>query len=157
MFNRILKLKISTGTQKDNLFEITEEIIINDLGAGNIDINGEQRTPLRVAFTIDNSARADSRGLNTAEISIYNLSVDTRNKIEKYGVLIEVTAGYANNNGIEHFDFMGAGAPDKDYGVRDFKAKFGGELVEHGRFVYICKPWLYKLGAVAVSFLKRKR
>lgn len=30
---------------------------------------------------------------------------------------------------------MGAGVPnDGGYGVRDFKAKFGGELVEYGRF-----------------------
>lgn len=64
---------------------------------------------------------------------------------------------YANKNGIPRFDFMGAGRPDDDYGVRDFKEKFGGDLVEHGRFVYICKPWLYKLGTFAVSLLKRKK
>jgi lipid II:glycine glycyltransferase (peptidoglycan interpeptide bridge formation enzyme) len=62
---------------------------------------------------------------------------------------------YANNNDIEIFDFMGAGAPDKDYGVREFKSKFGGELVEHGRFLYIANPILYKIGAVGVSILKK--
>ena len=36
-------------------------------------------------------------------------------------------------NGFDVYDFGGAGKPDKEYGVRDFKAKFGGELVGFGR------------------------
>lgn len=44
---------------------------------------------------------------------------------------------YASRNGIAIFDFMGAGKPDEDYGVRDFKLKFGGELIEAGRYEYI--------------------
>lgn len=48
--------------------------------------------------------------------------------------------------GIPRFDFMGAGKPDSDYGVREFKSKFGGELVEHGRFLYVCRPRLYAIG-----------
>jgi len=52
---------------------------------------------------------------------------------------------------------MGAGKPDEGYGVRDFKAKFGGELVEHGRFIHINQPVLYTIGKQAVKFLKRKK
>jgi serine/alanine adding enzyme len=37
-------------------------------------------------------------------------------------------------------DFGGAGRPDEAYGVRDFKAKYGGELVEHGRDVLVPSP-----------------
>ena len=44
---------------------------------------------------------------------------------------------YATRNGIARFDFMGAGKPDEDYGVRDFKLKFGGELIEAGRYEYV--------------------
>jgi len=62
---------------------------------------------------------------------------------------------YACNNNISCFDFMGAGSPDKDYGVRDFKSKFGGELVEHGRFIYICKPLLFKIGELGIKILKK--
>lgn len=62
---------------------------------------------------------------------------------------------YASKNGIERFDFMGAGTPDKDYGVREFKSKFGGELVEHGRFLYIANPFLYQLGKAGVKLLKK--
>jgi lipid II:glycine glycyltransferase (peptidoglycan interpeptide bridge formation enzyme) len=38
------------------------------------------------------------------------------------------------------FDYGGAGWPDKPYGVREFKAKFGGELVDHGRYRKIYSP-----------------
>lgn len=41
--------------------------------------------------------------------------------------------------GIEHnfsvFDFGGAGEPNKPYGPREFKRRFGGELVNHGRYI----------------------
>ncbi len=61
---------------------------------------------------------------------------------------------YAVKKGIKRFDFMGAGAPDKDYGVREFKSKFGGELVEYGRFFKIYKPALYQVGKTGVKILK---
>lgn len=61
---------------------------------------------------------------------------------------------YAQEHGLQLFDFMGAGKPDIPYGVRDFKMEFGGELVEHGRYMYICKPWLFKIGKIAVKMLK---
>lgn len=63
---------------------------------------------------------------------------------------------YAATHGHPRFDMMGAGTPDDGgYGVRDFKAQFGGELVEHGRFLYVCKPLIYSLGKKFVS-LKEK-
>lgn len=62
---------------------------------------------------------------------------------------------FAAETGHSCFDMMGAGAPgDNGYGVRDFKAKFGGELVEHGRFKYICNKPLYALGKLAVNIMK---
>lgn len=55
--------------------------------------------------------------------------------------------------GVEHdykiYDFGGAGKPNEAYGVRDFKAKFGGELVCYGRNTCVHSPvWLFlsKLG-----------
>jgi len=62
---------------------------------------------------------------------------------------------YATGYTIPMFDIMGAGVPDVPYGVRDFKAEFGGELVEHGRFLHVAKPWLYKIGTLGVKVLKR--
>lgn len=62
---------------------------------------------------------------------------------------------YATKNGIPLFDFMGAGKPDVEYGVREFKAEFGGDLLEQGRFTYICKPVLYEIGKLGVKILKK--
>jgi len=45
-------------------------------------------------------------------------------------------------NGFDHFDFMGAGKPGVTYGVREFKAKFGGDMVSYGRFKKIHRPLL---------------
>ncbi|MDO4826820.1 MAG: GNAT family N-acetyltransferase [Bacteroidia bacterium] len=61
---------------------------------------------------------------------------------------------YAAENGYGHFDMMGAGSPDKGYGVRDFKAKFGGVLVEHGRFRNVLNPALYGVGKLGVAVMK---
>lgn len=62
---------------------------------------------------------------------------------------------YGFKNGYKKFDFMGAGKPDEDYGVRDFKAKFGGELVEHGRFIKINNLFLFNLGKFALDSIKK--
>ena len=64
---------------------------------------------------------------------------------------------YAKANYLPLFDFMGAGKPNVPYGVRDFKMEFGGELIEHGRFLCVRKPLLYWIGKMGVKFLKRKR
>lgn len=63
---------------------------------------------------------------------------------------------YAVKSGCPRFDMMGAGVPGVSYGVRDFKARFGGELKELGRFQYICKPLFYRIGSLGVKILKRK-
>ena len=63
---------------------------------------------------------------------------------------------YAATNAFPIFDMMGAGKPDEGYGVREFKSKFGGELVEHGRFLQICNPPLYKFGKFIIQKLKKK-
>ncbi len=62
---------------------------------------------------------------------------------------------YAAEHGCARFDMMGAGKPDESYGVRDFKAKFGGTEVEHGRWLCITKPFLYRLGVLGVRIIKK--
>ena len=64
---------------------------------------------------------------------------------------------YAAEHGCARFDMMGAGKPDEAYGVRDFKAKFGGTEVEHGRFLCITKPVLYQIGKLGVAILKMRK
>lgn len=62
----------------------------------------------------------------------------------------------AHQSGCTRYDMMGAGEPGVPYGVRDFKAEFGGQMVEHGRFLYVCKPMLYRLGVCVVKILKHR-
>ena len=77
---------------------------------------------------------------------------------EQYPSVMATWAGmqYANGHGCARYDMMGAGVPGVPYGVRDFKSEFGGDMVEHGRFLCVCKPLLYKLGVLGVKILKRK-
>lgn len=63
---------------------------------------------------------------------------------------------YASLNGFEKFDMMGAGKPDEGYGVREFKAKFGGNLVEHGRFLLILNKLFYRIGSGFVQIVRNR-
>lgn len=60
---------------------------------------------------------------------------------------------YAADNGFERYDMMGGGTPGEDYGVRDFKAQFGGTMVEHGRYLHVCHPFVYWLGCKAITLM----
>lgn len=63
---------------------------------------------------------------------------------------------FAAENGYGQFDMMGAGKPDDGgYGVRDFKLKFGGKLVEFGRFVCVCNPLLFHIGKLGIKIMKK--
>lgn len=52
---------------------------------------------------------------------------------------------WGKQNGFDTYDFGGAGWPDKPYGVRDFKAKFGGTLVNYGRYRRVYSRWKFAL------------
>jgi serine/alanine adding enzyme len=64
---------------------------------------------------------------------------------------------YGINNGLKYFDFLGAGKPNIDYGVRDFKSKFGGQLVNYGRFTKIHSKTLYNIGKSGLQLIKKIR
>jgi hypothetical protein len=59
------------------------------------------------------------------------------------------------NNGYCVYDFGGAGKPDEEYGVRDFKAKFGGELVCYGRNVCVHAPTSLRLSEWGYGIYRR--
>ena len=52
---------------------------------------------------------------------------------------------WGKKNGYTNFDWGGAGKPNIPYGVRDYKKKFGGEMVNYGRFQMVHKPRLYSI------------
>lgn len=60
---------------------------------------------------------------------------------------------YASRNGIAFFDLMGAGKPKEDYGVREFKSRFGGRQEEFGRFLRVNNRVLYLIGRAGVKIM----
>ncbi|MCK4949698.1 MAG: GNAT family N-acetyltransferase [Thermoplasmata archaeon] len=58
-------------------------------------------------------------------------------------------------NGYEVFDFGGAGSPKEEYGPREFKRSFGGELVEPGRLKKVYKPRQLWITNKAFRFCRR--
>lgn len=62
---------------------------------------------------------------------------------------------WAATHGYRVYDFGGAGKPDEEYGVRDFKAKFGGDLVCYGRNVCAHSPLLLRLSKVGYALYRK--
>jgi serine/alanine adding enzyme len=74
---------------------------------------------------------------------------------ELYPSVLATWAGidYAVKNNIPRFDFMGVGIPDREYGVREFKARFGGEMVNYGRFARINQRFFYGISEAGYNIL----
>lgn len=59
--------------------------------------------------------------------------------------LVWHTIRWGHEHGMATLDFGGAGKPGVPYGPRDFKAKFGGELVNYGRGTCVHAPWRLRI------------
>lgn len=62
---------------------------------------------------------------------------------------------WGHKNGYKTFDFGGAGKPNVPYGVRNHKMKFGGDLVEYGRYLLVHKKFLMQLGKLGLVVYKK--
>ena len=62
---------------------------------------------------------------------------------------------WGQEHGYSVYDFGGAGKPDEEYGVRDFKAKFGGDLVNYGRNVCVHAPRLLEVSKRGYAVYRR--
>ncbi len=78
-------------------------------------------------------------------------SAETPNELLTWHIL-----EWGAQNGYRVYDFGGAGRPAEAYGVRDFKAKFGGALVEYGRFIWVHSPRAMQFGKLAYQHLGRR-
>ena len=93
---------------------------------------------------------------NTSIYTSYYAGIrDYHKKIFPTHLAIIGVIEYAIKNNIKMVDFMGAGKPNIPYGVRDFKLQFGGDLVEHGRYLKIINPLLYKSGILGLKLLSK--
>ena len=61
---------------------------------------------------------------------------------------------WGQDNGVRMLDWMGAGRPGKEYGVRYFKQQYGGELFSPGRFEAVHRPLLMMTGRAGVALMK---
>jgi serine/alanine adding enzyme len=64
-----------------------------------------------------------------------------------------IQLGHADGYGL--LDFGGAGKPDETYGVRDFKAKYGGHLVDFGRDVWVQAPLRLRVATLGYQTVRR--
>lgn len=64
---------------------------------------------------------------------------------------------WGTQNGYTVFDFGGAGKPGVSYGVRDYKLKFGGEVITLDRLKIIYNPILFFLGRLLINVYKKIR
>jgi hypothetical protein len=62
---------------------------------------------------------------------------------------------FGSQNGYRLYDFGGGGKPEEEYGVRDFKAKFGGTLVNFGRNVCVHSPLRLKLSQEGYQMMRK--
>jgi serine/alanine adding enzyme len=60
---------------------------------------------------------------------------------------------HAVQNNIPEFDFMGVGIPGREYGVREFKSRFGGEIVNYGRFARINNRFYYSISETGYNLM----
>ena len=58
-------------------------------------------------------------------------------------------------NGYRILDFGGAGRPDENYGVRDFKARFNGECVNYGRYIKVYSKTCLKLSKLGYQVYRK--
>jgi hypothetical protein len=64
---------------------------------------------------------------------------------------------WSMENGYKIFDFGGAGNPSIEYGVREFKRKFGGKEVNYGRFECIHKTSVMKISKYGFKLWQKLR
>jgi hypothetical protein len=85
----------------------------------------------------------------------YAGSNEDGDKLNANALLVWDMLRWGCNNGGEVFDFGGAGDPNVYYGVREFKSRFQGQLVNHGRFLRVYSRPRYQLGYRAYGALRR--
>jgi len=76
-------------------------------------------------------------------------------KVNANAALVWEMVSWGCKSGYEIFDFGGAGDPNVEYGVREFKSRFQGHLVNFGRFIRVYSPSRYRASEMAYAALRR--
>jgi lipid II:glycine glycyltransferase (peptidoglycan interpeptide bridge formation enzyme) len=70
-------------------------------------------------------------------------------------LLVHHILSWGSKNGFQSFDFGGAGRPDEKYGVRDFKERFGGQVVNYGRYTNVYSARLYNVSNIGYRLYRK--
>lgn len=108
-------------------------------------------------------AKVEDQDIGTLTLLLYNGIVTywytgtlgTHSAYRAGDLLVWHTLEWGSQNGFRILDFGGAGKPDEEYGVRNFKAKFGGELVNFGRNICVHAPLTLKISKVLYEAMRR--
>jgi len=92
---------------------------------------------------------------NTINTLYYCGIRDYHKKIFPTHLAIMGAIEFGLSNNLTAIDLMGAGKPGDEYGVRKYKAAFGGDLVEHGRFLKVCNKPLYHFGKFGLKIYQK--
>lgn len=76
-------------------------------------------------------------------------------KMRPVDLLFWEVLNWAYESGFTKFDWLGAGRPDQEYGVRKFKLQYGGEVVEWGRYEKIHKPFMMNMGKTGLKIWQK--
>jgi serine/alanine adding enzyme len=85
----------------------------------------------------------------------YSCSLNDYSKFYPNDILVWHALEWGSMNDFSVFDFMGAGKPDQNYGVREFKRQFGGALVNYGRYKKVHSPIKYWIAQKGLAVYKR--
>lgn len=142
VYNRVKIPMPDVSFFKNAIYELHDKNLILTLGA----FVGDELIGVRIALCYKNMIYDWYAGAKDEYLN-YRPNDVLPWEIIKWGV----------NNGYEIFDFGGAGKPGVPYGVRDYKLKFGGTLVNFGRFENVHKPLLMKLGKAGLNLYRKFR
>ena len=148
-FYEILRILYSTKVKKPlPPFEYFESLMSKNLAKFLFVFIGEELIGGIVCPVFENKA--------IYELYICGLDYEYR---ENYPSVLATYAAidWGSRLGLKYFDFMGAGALGESYGVREFKARFGGVEVEYGRFHWVASPFLYAVGKFGMKLLSKLR
>jgi len=116
------------------------------------------RGMLKVCLARVNNHYISVRLVLTYKGVVYDWYMGTDRKFSSYyaeELLIWHTLHWGKENNYCLFDFGGAGKPKEEYGPRQFKAKWGGTLVNYGRNTYVHSPFALKLSKSGYELLRR--
>ncbi len=74
--------------------------------------------------------------------------------ISPFACIVWEDIAFAQENGFTVYDFGGAGYPGKPYGPRAFKASFGGDRVDYGRYSLTYSRWRLAMANCAYELSK---